>query len=283
MKIAVLITTRGNPEDLVSTCIGLARTAKHPADLQFRVRSDIDDTATMRVLEHLSQKVSLHISIGGRPTSLGHCINELAKAEPADAYCVLNDDVHCLSDYWDLSIEKAFEDYGENFVGAWGISDCPEAADYPIISSGWYKLAGKVYEERFPFWFSDRWLNDVHCFVTGENVKQLPIKLVARKWRTQRMRDLYFWFRYYEFLEPLRIAEAKAIADAAGKPWTATVEMQRILRNGHRKDSIELPVSYASFFDSRPPDAMYTLAKESAENAMKAAGFDFETPVDAES
>lgn len=276
-KIAMLIMSRGNPEKLAATILNFHGTAFNPKLIQYRVGIDDDDLETIEMVARLKGQVDLIDDIGhGRPKALGTRINRLAAIEPADYYCVLNDDVFVLGVNWDLMIRA-----NGTLVAYWDLADCVFGADYPIISRKWYDAVdGKFFTECFPFWFDDRHLGDVFRIATM--CKAFPIlgvKLCARKTMTKRMRDLAFWFDYYLFLEAermveiakvmrrLKIDDADAFLDGKDEPRLRVAAAIRTIHEEHRE---KRPAQYARFHDPSDPDPSYIAAKNEAVARMAA-------------
>lgn len=273
--LAMLVTSRGNPEWLLMMCLAFIRTAKSPDLIRFCIRVDTDDLETIAILPHIAKHMRFNYIIDFRPTSLGACVNKLAAGFPeADYYCVLNDDVLPMTENWDEKIRETLDD-GD--VSVWAHSNGQESADYPILTKKWVAAqGGKIFTAYFPFWFDDRWLNDVVVIGAPERLKRVPIQLLARKAKTQRMRDLKFWFDYYVALEPERLDQAQAVCDALGTGVNVRTDPIRVaytrkLRETHTQDSLLVPISHASSHDAREPGDAYRIAKRIAEDRMRSA------------
>ena len=90
---AVLITSRGNPDKLIATCMALHGMACRPDLLRFAIRCDVDDFDTIAAVGRLGKHMNVHYRIGSRPRSLGAELNALVSEVDAGFYHVINDDV----------------------------------------------------------------------------------------------------------------------------------------------------------------------------------------------
>ncbi len=114
---------------------------------------------------------------------------------------------------------------------------------------------------------------DVVAIGAPERLKRLHIRLLAKKIRSQRMRDLAFWFEYYLFLEPERIELAQMVCDRIGtgvnvRTDPARVRNAQLLLEDHRRCGEVLPLEYAALHDERPPSQAYLAAKGAADAHM---------------
>lgn len=279
-KIALLITSRHHHLDLIATVKHFHRTAFRPDLLSFRVRVDDDDEESMIAVAELKCEVNLIDDIGhGRPKALGTCINRLAAAAPADLYFVLNDDVSVSPANWDLFIRSAFAD-PSTYIAYPALADANFGADYPIFSRRWYDaVEGQLFTDYFPFWFDDRWAGDVHRLVTNKGFTIIEqAVLCARKTKTQRMRDLAFWFDYYLYLEPERFRQVQDVMDRLKMGINLADDEARIehavrLRATHEKHREDRPKTHATMHDDAPPDHAYMAAKDEAISHMNAGTF----------
>lgn len=214
---AVLINTRGNPEKLTMTVLALAGLAIRPKLLKFGFRIDDDDIPTKQAIARLhSQGIVGVVTTGGRPQSMGAETNRLAQSIDADIYHVLNDDVIPVTYGWDLpAFVRAKEEPA--FVSCWTLQPSPTAPDYPVVSRAWFEAAGrKLFTENYAYWFDDMDLSNRYLMLTGKLMKQLPMALVARKGKTQRMRDFDFWYTVYRADTSTRIDWTQSTATNLG-------------------------------------------------------------------
>lgn len=260
---AVTFPSRGNPERLIATVLALDAMATHPDRIRYVVRADDDDPATLDALGRLGQHARVLVQLGPRPLSLGAESNALCAAVEADYYHFWGDDLFPTTVGWDLAAPQA-----GHLVSCWTIITAQGAPpDYPVISKKWLNACfGQPMSGLFPFWFDDRWLKDVTLLVLGK-LPNLPIGVQARKkHRSQRMRDLGFWFDYYLALEPMRVQQAQHVAKNLGlAPMPGFDEAVRQLRALNEADAVGAAARHAGLVDLREPDEAYLEARHFAE------------------
>lgn len=268
---AILINSRGNPEKLTATCVALAGLAARPELVRFCIRADADDTETIAAIGRLGHLLSVNLTIGPRPISLGAEVNRMAANIEAGFYHVFNDDVIPLTVNWDLpQLERrALE---PDFVSCWTLAPGPTAPDYPIVSRKWLDAAGSLFTEHYPYWFDDMDLANRYLMVKGKVIDLMGIGLHARKTKTQRMRDFGFWFSFFRSMEGERIAWAKSIAENLGLPepteeWIERTRMGDIAWF-ERKKELETERKYS---DPSEPDPAYLSARAKAQSMMGVA------------
>jgi hypothetical protein len=226
MKIAYLLATRGNPL-MAGATIELARlnaSGKH--EIEFLIGADRDDKATIKYFWNHYPDIT--VSVADRSPTLGSVWNRLAACSTADAFCPLGDHVFIVSPNWDEAISK-FCPQGSVSIVAFTDSATPQTATYPVISRGWYELAG-LYTDYFPFWFDDTWIEETWQFMTGQRIYiSNQLQLLNKHTKTRRMRDLRFWWSFFAALRPERMAIAARIRKAVGvEPLTpALLELVR--------------------------------------------------------
>ena len=291
---ALLINTRGNPDLLSATVLSLARLARWPNELKFCCRVDQDDLDTLASIARLRNYVNLSYVIGPRPMSLGAELNRFCHNVKAGFYHVINDDVIPLTPNWDepqrkRRDERAAKGKSAALVACWMLPEIPgggmSTPDYPIVTREWLDAApgGNIFTEYFPFWFDDRWLQEVAMYVFGKGIGPLPIGLSARKQRTQRMRDIVFWFDFFIALADERISQAQSIADALGlgidirKDRAQQIRFMSALQARDRERVVE---THGRFADKREPDPAYLAARGAAAQVLKAvAGREYDFTV----
>lgn len=258
--------------------------AMNPAMIRFAIRADEDDQETQEAARKIGKHGYVHLFTGNRPKSLGQEHNRMIREmEPCAFYHVLNDDVCILTPNWETGPIRFKDQYGPHRPMCWNLIDSG-SPDYPIVTREWIEAAGGLFPEYFPFWFDDMTLACVSCLVTGDRVARINIDLTARKTRTQRMRDIHFWYSFYRYLEPERIAWAQSIADKLDlktlyfrkgrvkrRPLNILADRAQMIfdirgwEDEHAKkfDGIE-----ANIGDPTAPDESYLQAKAYAEQRM---------------
>jgi hypothetical protein len=74
----------------------------------------------------------------------------------------------------------------------------PEIATFPILGGGWLNTMGRIYAGYFHYWFDDMWVDQIGRMI-GRYIN-IPILLspIKGKGKTQRMRCLPFWTRFFQ-------------------------------------------------------------------------------------
>ncbi len=267
MKLAFLMVTRGNPKRAAAVieCAKSLASGRH--EIEYIVGCDNDDTAT---LAYFSENYpELIISPGPRPTGVGAVWNRCIQMAPsADIYCPFPDDVFIGLSKWDdyiVSLNRA--------VLAWNDVSNPGHCTLPIVTRGWLDLVGRLYDERFPFWFYDTCVGEIHSFVTGWHVF-IPndLTLISQKGRTQNLRELTFWWDLYVATRQERLALAATVRNKIGLRMSAET-LSRTIEGWEARDKIGRASAarieaQLSAEGQRPPSAEYLAARAYAQNYM---------------
>lgn len=265
MKLACVMATRGRPKQ-AAAAIEIARalsSGRH--DLDFVVCCDEDDTETQDRLSEYKQ------SIAPSPLYLGEVWNRGCAEIEADIYCPLPDDSFIACPDWDELIVRQLGVSRIKVMG-WNDRANPGLMTLPIVGRDWYKATG-LYPGIFPYWFYDTWVAEVYSFVTG-TMPYLPPELVltAKKGKTQRMRDLSFWWNVYSRTRVTRLKEAATLRVLFNNPLPDDA-VNRMVQVWENRDSIlkaRLPQMQASMADTNQmPSEAYLQAKIAAEIAAE--------------
>ncbi|MBN9497855.1 MAG: hypothetical protein J0H39_13950 [Alphaproteobacteria bacterium] len=240
-------------------------------DVRYVVACDVDDKATIGTLYNLQAKLPLGYRVGECPVSLDALHNRICRDVPGDVYACFIDDAICLSKDWDKPIAEAWR---ANPKGLWWWkSKGDDLTLAPITSHAWFEAAGeRIFPEHFPFWWGDTWLSEVWVLATERNLAFVDAEFLDCPKKTGNMRELKFWHDFYLWLQPQRIAEAKAIAARLGFPApTITGALAQIVGAPNpdfvkRIDQIE-----ATQGDTSPPHAGYLECKARAQAMMAGA------------
>jgi len=199
---------------------------------------------------------------------MGSAINDAALLVPADVYCVINDDILCLTYCWDDIIAKAVEEtpYGVFF---WKNALDMDAL-YPIVTEKWRAAAGQIFTNNYPFWYDDLCLVELWVMATAKEVLRVDAFIVDKPFATQRMRDLKLWQKVYTKTRPGRVKEALSIATKLGiEPnkfaamFAEEMTKTLIALNDERLEQIERNQG-----EPGPPDEAYIEAKANAEKLL---------------
>lgn len=289
----ILLMARDCWETIGGTVKAFVHSAGDPNLVGFGIWCDSDDERTIEAVERLQRhplyRIALFVS-DERPKFWGGCINQMARKLDAETYHIVNDDTFPLTWKWDQHFAAFKRAHPETLMAAW----CPEptkvspeglpmyAADYLAVSRKWLDAAGEIFPERYPFWFMDFSLGQVHRMVTGRLIRGVyscedatPVRLCALKTTpTKRFRDYEFWRDLFVALEPERIALARKVCAALDLPGDFSPAMMAQLRAETRAvlfDDPDMAGRIARLSDPAPPDARYLAAKAEAEAILRAA------------
>jgi len=259
MKIAVCIPTRKRPRLLIAAITALEQLASGQNEILFSVRVDDDDVEGHMALDHLRPDMSTPITVTVAPPSLtvGEKINDAVRAVEADAYFLSTDDIFPLTVGWDEGIRLMIE---QNHFHAFCFNHLQEPGNttYPVLTRAWIDALGQAVPELFPFWFTDTWLAEVYHMATGQPMPIVQdLMLAGRRGRTQGLRDLAFWFDYFEATHSMRRDEARRLAKAL--KTTVTLEQVTAAQRQHHQrylDQLERIPMYEQAFGAPMFDAM---------------------------
>lgn len=210
--IGLYVPTRGKQQLAINALNSWVNLAGEPQNIQFLMGVDADDDASKKEIPGGGLKVHVFddsvITCGGRNKTL-------ADKMDVDIYITINDYCFAATQYWDTELRAAMTQGNEivnlNFVperGSFNVTAC---------SKRWMGLANKYEPEIFPFWFSDQWRVETHCFVFGKPpVTYEGIACGGNHGRTQNLHDLDFWWGLFHALRPRRMREAYEIYKGYG-------------------------------------------------------------------
>ena len=268
ISISVLIPTRGRPDMLKMAVMALDHLSSDLNKITYCIATDKDDVPGNLAAQSLAMNGNVNIIMDDRPSGIGKLYNDLAKANPADAYVLFADDVVPMVQDWDVLVAKGMEQFP---VLAWYDSMQPSMATYPIISRAWYEAMGRIYPEDYPFWFNDTHLNELVTMVTGRKIpiaKDIP--LGGKRGRTMRLRDLGFWCDYFRDMRIKRLDEATAIAAKLNIPAPPLGKMSVAFENNDLFLARNIERFEAMFGEDMPPTPEYTVAMDKAKAEIAA-------------
>ena len=230
MKLTVIIPSRGRHFRLWLAVGTLRELESGKHEVTYAVGCDEDDQDTINVCDVMKLDGRFAYGIFRRMGSLGAMDNKLAELVPGDAYVILADDLALTAKGWDDKIAEAYATRPDGVYWWKCKTDPPSLA--PVISHAWFKAAGYLFTDYFPFWWDDLWLMKVWILAAEAPPIYIDAYLKDTPVHTHRMRDLRFWTDFYQSREPERISEAKRIAAALGWPLTVTGELAKAVMPG---------------------------------------------------
>lgn len=147
--VSVLIPTRGRPQWLWESMTSLWETADNRGNVEFLLKVDDDDTATIDFLKdtiHPTAPVKVFTSPRGRGyAEIHHWINQLAGHAKGTWLLVWNDDARMLTKGWDTMVECYIPVDGV-WHGAEGIICKVPTINGNLGNTAFFFLHRKVYE-----------------------------------------------------------------------------------------------------------------------------------------
>ena len=217
-EIAILLSTRGRPEKLLQVFNSLKTSTVGRDKISLWLYVDDDDAVTRQAIDggtFPEVGFPVHWNIGPRTPEWGQTFHVLwqATGRTAEVYMMANDDVRFETVGWDNVLREHFARYPDGIVLACPYDPvAPEIATFPIIGGKWLNIMGFIYAGYFHYWFDDMWVDQVGRMI-GRYIN-IPILLspIKGKGKTQRMRCLPFWTRFFQLtLRERKEAAAKLI------------------------------------------------------------------------
>jgi len=232
------MATRGRPELLAQSFASLNQTTAQKDKTVVWVYVDEDDQATLQAKEagKLSEHgLNLNWHIGPQTPGLGETHQAMwnASGRASEVYMIGSDKARFDTPGWDDVIRKKFSEFPDGVL--LGFAHDPNTADqatYPILGWGWLNAVGYFFPGYFPYWFDDKWVDEIGRMAGRYEKLPIVISPIAGRGRTQRMRGMPFWVRFFQLtLEERKEAARRLIAasgrDEAGKK-TALAGMEEI-------------------------------------------------------
>ncbi len=209
-EIAVLLSTRGRPEKLVEVFNSLRATTAQKDKVALWLYVDDDDQVTRQAIDSgrfVDPGFPVHWHIGPRTPDWGQTYQVLwtALGRTSEVYMIANDDVRFETQGWDNAVRAKFAEYPDGILLACPYDPvAPAIATFPILGWGWFNTIGRVYAGYFHYWFDDMWVDQIGRMI-GRYIN-IPILLspIRGKGKTQRMRCLPFWTRFFQLTLPER-------------------------------------------------------------------------------
>jgi tetratricopeptide (TPR) repeat protein len=90
-----------------------------------------------------------------------------------------------------------------------------EQVTLPVQSARWINITGRMMTEFFPYWKEDTWLDHVAQMVQRKvRLDDVSVEPMSGKGKTQRLKNLPFWDRFFNNLMDERIKEANLLRKA---------------------------------------------------------------------
>ena len=223
-EISILCGTRGRPEMLAKSFASLKASTVQKDKTHLWIYVDEDDQVMRQAIEARTipdPGLLIHWHIAPRTAGLGQIHQALwnASGRASEVYMLSTDKSDFTTPGWDDIVRAKFAEYPDGVLLAFPHDpNTADQATYTILGWGWVKTLGYFYPGYFPFWFDDLWVDQVGR-MTGRFFK-LPMVIapIGGRGRTQRMRNVPFWVRFFQLMLPERKDAARKLIAAMNLP-----------------------------------------------------------------
>jgi hypothetical protein len=229
MTVCVCIASRGRPTELQHTIEQTLRLATIPST-HIAVALDADDYnyGSAQFLPNTEFQYRWTVSCAEREISLGAKYNRAASRayEDASLFVMGVDDAYMNVEGWDQRLLDAAALFPDG-IGVVHYHSRGSLYDLPMgyaLTKGWIEQVGFFCPPYFPFWWHDTWVDELAKF-TGRYVwADVPWHLHGKSetegHKTQRIREVSWWAKFFDETRPSRVAKAKEIiAKLDNPPW----------------------------------------------------------------
>jgi hypothetical protein len=224
-EISILCGTRGRPEMLAKSFESLRANTVQKDKTHLWIYVDDDDQIMRQAIEAKTipdPGLPIHWHIAPRTAGLGQIHQALwnASGRASEVYMFASDKSDFATPGWDEVIRSKAAEHPDGVMLAFAHD--PNTADqgtYPILGWNWVRTLGYFFPGYFPFWFDDLWMDQIGR-MAGRFVK-LPIVIApvgGARGRTQRMRNVPFWTRFFQLMLPERKDAARKLIAAMNLP-----------------------------------------------------------------
>lgn len=211
-EISILMATRARPEMLAEELATLKANTRQKDKLAVWLYVDDDDEVTRNAVEggrFADLDFRVHWHFGPRPPALGQAHQALwnASGRASEVYMISCDDARFDTPGWDDVVRREFGRFPDGVMLAFAHDPNAEQATYPFIGWGMLRVLGyeKVFPGIFAFWFDDKWVEQIAQMAGRSALIPMTINPIGGgKGKTQRMRCVPFWTRFFQLLMPER-------------------------------------------------------------------------------
>lgn len=271
MRIAVLIPSRNRPRLLSAAITALKEMESGENEVEYLVGHDEDDQITSTAIAGIFGIRSIEFGYRTGYSTIGAIWNKLAAHIKSDIYSCMIDDAFPITPHWDKAMAEMASQY-EAFT--WHEVSAPTNCGYPTCTKAWLDKVGYIVPEHFPYWFCDSWFAELVWFTknTGVPVSH-SLALYSKQEATQNMRDLGFWWKFFNATRPLRVLEAHKIAGGNMSIEDFTASRLKWIALGEARDSEFIGKPRLADIEAKrgvlgEPSARYLAAKVRAEKFL---------------
>lgn len=275
MKVSVIVATRSKPHRAAAVIEAARHFASGAHEITYTVAGDLDMAESFRVIhDHYPW---IRTDIAPRPVGPGNCWNRVIASHPADMHVTLPDDGFIATPDWDdicANVMTTVQECQMHGLFCWQDEANPDQATVFTFGRAWIEQFGaEVFDERFPFWFSDTGLNELYSFLTGHGIPMVPaLKIILKPGEfNPRLRDMVLWWRLFAATRDERIGRAAEARAKLGMPYPANI--MDLLERFEKRDAIGLPESEEIVRQIAKPSPIteeYLIAKANAEAYLAA-------------
>jgi hypothetical protein len=219
-EICVVLATRGRPQLLAEMFESLRTNTSRKDLVSLWIYIDEDDAVTREARDSgrlPDPGIPLHWYVGPQTGGLGQAHQTLWKASGATAevFVTCVDDASFATPSWDEIVRAEYRRYPDGVLLAFPHDPMTaDQATYPILGWGWLRTVGSIYPGYFPYWFDDKWVDQIGR-MAGRCLK-IPVDLppIRGKGRTKRMRNLPFRTRFFQLTLDERKEAARSLVMA---------------------------------------------------------------------
>jgi hypothetical protein len=219
-ELCVILATRGRPELLCEMFESLRANTARKDLTSVWLYIDEDDQVTREAIEKKifpDPGMPVNWYVGPQTGGLGqpHQVLWNASNRTAQVYVTSVDDARFDTSGWDDIVRTEYDRFPDGVLLAFPHDPMTaDQATYPIFGWGWLQVLGSVYTGYFPYWFEDKWVDQVGR-MAGRCVKlAFDLPPIRGKGRTKRMRNLPFWTRFFQLTLDERKDVARKLIDA---------------------------------------------------------------------
>lgn len=269
MKISLCFASRNAAANLETVIRVFQNLSSGQHEIKYVVGLDNDDLPSCaRITKEFHGDKSVIISMADRPIAVGEVWNRCVREWDADVYIPVGDDTFCLSQHWDMYVAELAPRY---LVLNSYMVVAPGAFAFPFMQRKWIDACGYMFPPHFTYWFTDTWVQELYEFTVGEEMTiNTDVRIGGAVSKTRGMRDLDFWWGFFNATRVLRLAEAESIRDKLNIPPLLLGPPTNIINKWNQRD-IEMrpriPELSLNAVDSEPSDR-YLKAKNMAEKYL---------------